>query len=488
MSEQTIRVSRSLDVSAAMPWLVAIAVYLLLMVLGNRLLGDADTYWHITLGRLILEHRALPTGAALSQTVHATHWVAYEWLSQIAYAAAYALGGWVAVAALTAAAAAAAFGLLARYLLNYWQPTPVIAAVLAALVLTSPHIMARPHVLALPLMVAWIAALIRAVDTARPPWWLVPLMTLWANLHGSFIFGLAMTGVIAAEAIWLSPAPQRRRAAADWIAFAALALAAACLNPYGPELILATIRILSLGQALSLIVEWRPQDFSKLGAYEMVVLAAIGLALWRGVRLPPFRILMLLGVLHFSLAQSRHADLLGMLAPLFLARPLAEQFSAFAATESVAALRRPLPRSWLAAAAGLLLAAAVTGASAARDAIAPAAAITPANAVKALTGVTRGPILNDYALGGYLDFVGIAPFIDGRTELYGEAFVVRYHRAVNLENLPDFLRLLDENRIEATLLLPATPAVALLDRLPDWRRVYADDIAVVHARRTPRQD
>jgi hypothetical protein len=127
-------------------------------------------------------------------------------------------------------------------------------------------------------------------------------------LHGSFIFGLAMTGVIAGEAIWLSPAPQRRRAATDWIAFALLALAAACLNPYGPELILATIRILSLGQALSLIVEWRPQDFSKLGAYEMVVLAAIALALWRGVRLPPFRILMLLGVLHFSLAQSRHAE------------------------------------------------------------------------------------------------------------------------------------------------------------------------------------
>jgi hypothetical protein len=492
MSEQTIRVSRSLDVPAAMPWLVAIAVYLLLMVLGNRLLGDADTYWHITLGRLILEHRALPTGEALSQTVHATHWVAYEWLSQIAYAAAYALGGWVAVAALTAAAAAAAFGLLAHYLLKYWQPTPTIAAVLAALVLTSPHIMARPHVLALPLMVTWIAALIRAVDTARPPsWWLLPLMTLWANLHGSFIFGLAMTGVIAGEAIWLSPAPQRRRAATDWIAFGALALGAACLNPYGPELIAATIRILSLGQALSLIVEWRPQDFSKLGAYEMVVLAGIGLALWRGVRLPPFRILMLLGVLHFSLSQSRHADLLGMLAPLFLARPLAMQFATLAANSGEAELRRPWHWAWLPAAAALLLvaaAASVTGASAGRDTIAPAAAITPANAVKALTGVARGPILNDYALGGYLDFVGIAPFIDGRTELYGEAFVVRYHRAVNLENLADFLRLLDENRIEATLLLPATPAVALLDRLPDWRRVYADDIAVVHARRTPRQD
>ena len=60
------------------------------------------------------------------------------------------------------------------------------------------------------------------------------------------------------------------------------------------------------------------------------MLAGLGLALWRGVRLPPYRILMLLGVLHLSLSQSRHADLLGMLAPLFLARPLVAQFGALA--------------------------------------------------------------------------------------------------------------------------------------------------------------
>jgi hypothetical protein len=32
------------------------------------------------------------------------------------------------------------------------------------------------------------------------------------------------------------------------------------------------------------------------------------------------------------------------------------------------------------------------------------------------------------------------------------------------------------------LLEPGTPAVALLDRLPDWQRVYSDDVAVVHKR------
>jgi hypothetical protein len=61
--------------------------------------------------------------------------------------------------------------------------------------------------------------------------------------------------------------------------------------------------------------------------------------------------------------------------------------------------------------------------------------------------------------------------------------MLRHDRALSLQNLPDFLQLLDEYRIGATLLAPSTPAVALLDRLPDWKRVYADDIAVVHTRR-----
>jgi hypothetical protein len=485
MSEQTIGATRGIDAPAALPWLVAIAVYVLLMALGARLLADPDTYWHIALGRLILDQHTLPTSDPFSTTMHGAHWVAYEWLSQVVSAFVYRLGDWIAVAAVTAGAAAAAFAQLTRYLLQRWQPVPTIIAVLAALTLTAPHIVARPHVLALPFLVTWIAELIRAADAGRPPSWrLLAVMTLWANLHGSFIFGLAMPGLIGAEAVFRAPPVQRLRVGKDWIVFGALALAAACINPYGPEMIIAALRTLALGPALAIISEWRPQDFSHLDAYELIVLAALGFALLRGVRLPPFRIVMLLGVLHLSLAQSRHADLLGLLAPLFVARPLAEQFRALAA-ESGAASLAAWPK--LPLAAGLVLLALGGGAIGALGNVAPAANITPANAVKAIES-ERGPIFNSYEFGGYLDFVGAAPFLDGRTELYGKDFMLRYQRAVTLADLPDFLRLLDDYRIESTLLIPATPAVALLDRLPDWRRVYADATAVVHTRRHAAQE
>jgi len=466
------------DARSAMPWLVAAGVYVLLTALGPRLLSDPDTYSHIALGRWILEHHAVPTTDPFSATLRGAHWVAFEWLAQVAFAVAHAAGGWTGVVALTAAAVAAALGLLTWLLLREWQPNAVLVAVLSALLLTSPHILARPHILALPVMVAWIGVLIRAVDTRRsPPWLLLPLMMLWANLHGSFTFGLAMIAPIACDAVWRSPHAERLGVVRQWSLFALLALGAACLNPYGPEMILVTFRTVALGAALTTVAEWRSQDFTHLGAFEIIMLGAFGFALYRGVTLPWLRILMLFGVLHLSLSQVRHADLLGMLAPIFLARPLAEQFRAIAADPTSTRIRLG---AWPVAATLVFIV--ITGLAFMRT-VTPATKITPAAAIHSMGAAAARPILNDYDFGGYLDFTGIAPFIDGRAELYGQAFMLRHDRALSLQNLPDFLRLLDEYGIRITLLAPSTPAVALLDRLPDWRRTYADDIAVVHMRR-----
>ncbi|HXZ45172.1 MAG TPA: hypothetical protein VEH02_00390 [Pseudolabrys sp.] len=464
-----------------MPWLVTGGVYVLLIALGPRLLNDPDTYSHIALGRWILEHHAVPGTDPFSATLRGTDWIAFEWLSQVAYALAYAVAGWNGVVVLAAGAVAGALGLLARFLLRDLQPTAVLAAALCALLLTAPHILARPHVLALPVVVIWIALLIRAVDTRNsPPWLLLPLMTLWANLHGSFTFGLAMTPLIACDALWRAPRAKRLNVIRQWGLFGVLAFIAACLNPYGPEMILVTFRTIALGAALTTVTEWRSQDFSHVGSFEIIMLGAIALALYRGVTLPLPRIVMLLGVLHLSLSQIRHADLLGMLAPLFLARPLAEQFSALAANRTRAMVHALWPTT-----ATLLLLAAITGLTTLRNDVVPSLKNTPASALHALDlAETTGPILNDYNFGGYLDFVGVSPFIDGRSELYGQTFMLRYDGALKLHSIPDFLQFLDNYHFRATLLAPSTPAVALLDRLPNWQRVYADDLAVVHIRRT----
>jgi len=60
----------------------------------------------------------------------------------------------------------------------------------------------------------------------------------------------------------------------------------------------------------------------------------------------------------------------------------------------------------------------------------------------------------------------------------------RYADALMLKNVGDFARLIDDYGINATLLSPGVRAVSLLDRMDEWQRVYADDVAVVHVRRT----
>ena len=209
--------------------------------------------------------------------------------------------------------------------------------------------LARPHVLALPIMVAWAAALVRAMDARlKPPYWALPLIVLWANLHGSVVLGLGLIGPAVLEAL-IEDWRAWPRILWRWLPFSALAVLAACLTPYGPGSLLVPLTTLGLGHALTTIVEWRPQDFGHFGTFEFLLLIGI-FALSRGVKVPLVRMLVLLGLLHFALAQVRNTDLLAMLAPLYLAAPLARQFKPAHAEEPAphSAMRSPRRRrsSW----------------------------------------------------------------------------------------------------------------------------------------------
>ena len=476
MSDEVIRsAAKPFPARAALPWLVGGVVYALLLALGPRLLNDPDSYSHIGVGRWILAHGNVPASDPFSFSMHGAPWITFEWLSEVIYAQVYALSGWAGVVALAAAATALAAGLLTRFLLRELSPTPALLMVVAAVTLLAPHILARPHVLVLPIMVAWAAALVRCMDRqAPPPYWALPLLVLWANLHGSVVLALGLIGPAVLEALLDARRSEWPGVLKRWLPFSALAVAACCLTPYGPEPLLMPLKTLGLGPALGWIGEWRPQDFSHLGVFELLLLAGI-FALSRGVTLPVVRVLVLLGLIHFALAQVRNADLLAMLAPLYLAAPLARQFGARAGNDPAgSAFGVNL------AAVGMMIVA--TGLALARD-VRPSPVNTPAAAVASADLANAGPVLNDYSFGGYLIFAGIPTFIDGRGELFGGPFIVRYNRDVSLADLRDFLALLDQYKFGATLFAPDTPAVALLDRLPDWQRVYSDEVAVVHKRR-----
>jgi hypothetical protein len=326
---------------------------------------------------------------------------------------------------------------------------------------------------------AWVGGLIAAADRrGAPPFRLLPLMALWANLHGGFVLGLALVLPIALDAVLNAEGPQRRSLALRWAAFAVAALAAGCVTPYGWNSLLASRKILALGEALPLIMEWRPADFSHLGSLEICLLLGFGLALYRGISLPPLRIVLLLGMLHMALSQTRSLETFALLVPLFLANPLAKQIGG-AGEDAKPAIA--VPRLLLAAIAIALLAGTLAWASLVR--FQPHMRGSPVAAVTELKKLNLARVFNDYDFGGYLIANGVAPFIDGRTELYGEKFFVDHNAASGLMKPENLFRLLDAYDIEATLMRTESAATTLLDHIDGWQKIYSDDIATIHLRK-----
>lgn len=478
----------------SLPLLAGVFVYLYSFSQRKLLLADGDTYWHIAAGRWILEHGSIPTSDAFSHTMHGAPWTAHEWLAEIVLAGAFLGGGWTLVTAVTSLAFALAIALLARALLRWLEPVHVLGAAMLAVLLTVPHLLARPHVLVLPLLIVWVSELVRARQEDRTPAiWLLPVMTLWANMHGGFTFGLALACALAAEAVLA--ARQRRQAAVaarTWGVFLALAFASALLNPQGPHGLWFTWQVLfEDSYALTRIGEWQSPNFHRFQPLEVWLLGALAIALHRGLRLPPVRLLLLLALIHLSLKHIRNVELLGLLGPLILAPAFAAQWrrphekqNFEAGDRFFGALGRP-------AGAGATLLAVVL-AYPVTLALSQGAPLTlpdksaPALAVRAAQDAgINGPVFNDYGWGGYLILIGVPPFIDGRADVYGNAFIKEYVEAVELKTSGGLQTLLAKHGVAWTLLAPDRPAAALLDRLPGWRRLYTDAAAVVHVKTPP---
>jgi hypothetical protein len=467
------------------PLIVVIAALARGLAHPDALVHDPDTYLHITAGRWMLAHGVLPAHDPFSYTFAGKDWAAPEWLAEIMLAAVFRAAGWSGLALLTIACFALSLGLLTRFLLRSCEPLLALIMVGLAAAMVEPHLLARPHVLALPLMVAWSGALFAARDAeAAPPFWLLPLLALWANLHGSFLFGIALAGFLAAEAA-LSGAglPQLRR----WGAFLGLALAAASLTPNGVPGLVEPLRLMGMPALQSSFIEWRASDFQQFQPLEIGLLGLLAIGLTIGAKVPWPRALLLLVLSHMALAHVRHGDLFGLVAPLALAGSVGPQLAAL--------IREPRP-SWVSRAAARLAEPAAGPAMALSLAIGLVLSLslltrpidraddlaTPSSALAAAARLGLWDhVFNSENFGGYLVFRGVPSFIDGRIEMFGNAFLQRYLDAAN-GNASALAGLLRRWDVRWTLLEPGQPAASLLDHLPGWRCVYRDARAVIHVR------
>jgi hypothetical protein len=91
-------------------------------------------------------------------------------------------------------------------------------------------------------------------------------------------------------------------------------------------------------------------------------------------------------------------------------------------------------------------------------------------------------VFNEYTFGGPLILAGIKPYIDGRSELYGDDFMNDYVKITD-GDAARFDHAVKRYDIRWTILPPENDLVAVIDRSGQWRRIYADKVGVIYVRK-----
>ena len=453
---------------------------------------DPDTYWHIATGHWILSHGEVPVTDPFSHTMHGQPWIAQEWLSAVLFARVHDALGWNGLVFVSIACGALTMAILARFLIDRMPTLYALIFLILTYNTLATHLLARPHILAWPLLMVWVSRLVAAAEAkTRPAWWLLGVMVLWANLHGSFILGLVIIIPLAIEAVASSPGIQRKQTAILWSGFAVLSVLCAMCTPHGWQGLTFIFRIMTIDH-LQRVTEWQSSDFASLNPLAEWIYVLLALSCLGYLRLRIMRLLLLLGVLHMALAHARYISIFGLLAPILIATSFGHCYRARTERQGSAlaslhlafySLARPANATGMLVGLGLVCLVAVL-APLMRDRT-PDTNNTPAAAMDsaAAAGVTSGRVFNDYKFGGYLIYRGIPVFIDGRIDMYGNETLNTYLSIYDSVSKKQLAGALDKSHVTWTLMPVDSRLVDLLDELPEWQRIFADTIAVVHTKR-----
>jgi hypothetical protein len=427
-----------------------------------NIFNDGDVSWHIAAGQWIVAHGSIPTSDPFSYTVAGHPWVVTEWLADVFLGLAFRVGGYGGAAALVAAAMMALHGLLFFFLRPRAGPLAIVGTLLAMDFVLIPFTLARPHVLVWPLIAGWTILLLNADEEGRaPPLWGVLILPLWSNIHGSFVVAAPIGAAIAFDALQKTKWSNWR----PWSWFALASTIGLLLNGNGLRGLMRPFEMENLA-ILPLVQEWQPSTLQWMPQFYLVLGVGLFALLYKGVRVPLGRLLLLLAMAGLAFSQVRHQSWFIIVAACIVPPLLGTQPS-----------RGPAPRWAAYAAIPLLIVRAIWPVVPAEN------GANPRQLIAAVPSSLRDQhVFNGYTFGGPLILAGMRPYIDGRADMYGDAFVLDYSRITD-GDVGRFNAVVKQYRIRWTMLPARSVLVQSLDRSAQWKRIYADRVGVIHVRR-----
>ena len=235
-------------------------------------ISDIDSFWHVRLGREILDRHSIGgAGSDWNLSQHSHSWTTSQWLSEVVMSVTVAHGGWGSLVALRITLSLILLVLIARLVVPGRSPW-VAAYVFAAVTIPMfPMLQERPQLASL-LFTAGLAGMGRDVLRGHksPGLVWVVAVVLWANLHGMWVLAPMVAALLSVCLLCEHRLLEARRT----LTIGALATAAGCLTPLGIKGLLLPA---SFRAATTHIAEWQPTilwDWYSLGL-GMLLLAVI---------------------------------------------------------------------------------------------------------------------------------------------------------------------------------------------------------------------
>jgi hypothetical protein len=480
------------------------AVLIAIAVADATRLADPDLWGHLRFGQVTLAHGHLTLSDPYSYSAFGRPWHNHEWLTEVLMAALYNLGGvavlklWkLAMTATTLVFVAAAIAETGASI------TLQLLLMLAAALALSPQFQFRPQLFTFAFLSILIALMARYNYRGRAPLWLaIPILALWANLHGGFIVAIAALGLftIAVAVEDLLDHRGLRRAIYPG-AVTGASIASTLLNPYGIGMWYAVGHALANPFTRGAVSDWRPMGYALVAQahsapfgiiYYGAVIALIGgfaLSLVKAPRggndLPLVAVAIMLILAALLSVRNMALAVIAVAAPLARHAELALAARKSADDAADDALEHPPQRksaaNQLVMAAAAIAVAGYTGLF--RGSLMNAGRFPAGAAAFINSHHLRGNLLCDFNWGEYLIWhlwPGSKVFIDGRYDTVYPAAVINDYLTFYF-NRPGAAEVLKRYPHDFVLIPIRCRAYLMINASRGWKLVYHDADAALFA-------
>lgn len=458
-----------------------VVLFTVSVLFALRLIGviDTDLWWHMAVGRWIVDRRAIPHSEPFSGFGAGKPFEAYSWLFELIVFWIFKKLGLMGIMAFTSAMAASITAAV-HHLVRRLNSMFLLGVGITFLSIFTMGRLYTPRPW-LPSMLFFALELdilmrVRKTGESRELYWLPVIFAVWVNMHIQFVDGLVVLGIALIEAL----------AAARWtkiqtnfrarkMAFIFLGCIAATLfNPYGLKIYKVAYDLVEQGAGLAQLPELTAIPFRSLDDWCVLLIAlSAAIALARSSRHSFFEVALLAFSIVVSFRSQRDIWVLAIAGAGILASNLRER-----QTDQILLTASASPVIAVATAAFAALSFLLYGVNDS-ELETKLANSMPVRAVEKIQQQAwSGPLYNDYGWGGYLIWTLQQPVsIYGRNTVYGVEKVLRsnatWNASAGWDSDPDLVR---SNLIVAKA---GAPLVQLLRLQPCLETAYQDNVTVL---------